>query len=64
VCPQTDHALVIHHDRLAESELPQTGRHGIDRVVVAAGVPAIRLHVGQFPKLDFHASSSMFCSIQ
>ena len=47
-----DHSIRINNYRLAEPELPQTGGHGIHRLVVDAGIVIIGLDRIDATKLD------------
>ncbi len=55
--PDDDHAFGVDHDRLAEAELAERGRHGVNGVVVEAGVVGIRPDIGQLAKFGLHQSA-------
>ena len=50
--------LFVHHDGLAEAELAEAGRHGLDRLVVDAGVVLVGPDVVDVPQLDVHVTFS------
>jgi hypothetical protein len=47
----------INHNGLSESKLLDRRRHGIDRVVIDAGVVGIGSELGNFPRLHVHGRS-------
>ena len=49
-----DHAVLVHHDGLPKAEFTDGVSHGLDGLVVAPRVLAVRLHAVDVPLLDLH----------